>query len=129
MQAKDILEKAIKKAIDGGWSGKILGITVRVQSNGILRLENHTTTEEWSVEEIIFNHNFASALWPGFLGYIPGINENDDNPEEYWKLMNSQINWGQNEGGAAYFKGLLCDFHLQQMVIADDPVKYLGDNI
>lgn len=49
---------------------------------------------------IIFNHGFAKALWPG-----PNKNYPEYGPE------------------------FLFEWHLQRMVIAGDPIKYLGENI
>jgi len=49
--------------------------------------------------ETIFNHDFAKAFW--------GEHDNQ-------MAMTAQPNW---------------QYHLQQMVIADDPIKYLGENI
>ncbi len=52
--------------------------------------------------DIIFDHKFAKALW-------------GDEPLHRIKLTEPLMeNWG---------------YHLQQMVIADDPIAYLGQNI
>ena len=103
MTNKQILETAIQKAIDGGWRGELLGIVVRIDGAGTVRLENPFTNEEWSVEEIIFNHNFAKALWG---------EERIVNIKNYQALK--RMGW---------------QHHLQQMVIAEDPIAYLGSNL
>lgn len=111
MDRKNILEKAIQKAIDGGWkmpfgsNGHKIQKYVESRPESIVfgykedwqdeyHLEGH-----WSIPELIFNHDFAKALWN----------------EEYkkWPL----------------YKIKNYEFHLQQMVIAEDPIKYLGENI
>jgi hypothetical protein len=140
MTNQQILEKAIQKAIDAGWlkptKKPIKSVVVQLEDGDCYiqfwrGMNDMAWSETWdSYHELIFNHNFAKALWPGYLGYIPGINDdNNNNVEGYWKLMNAQDHWGQDEGGAAFFKGKLYEYHLQQMVIADDPIKYLGENL
>ena len=72
---------------------------------------------EWSVKEIvkggeydIFNHEFAKALWGNHLKVAGFYKHNIDNGNTGFILEGWQ-------------------YHLQQMVIADDPIQYLGDNI
>lgn len=55
-------------------------------------------------EQIVFNHDFAKALWGDKLPEQAG--------DYYYNGPNENYLW-----------------HLQQMVIADDPVKYLGEHI
>jgi hypothetical protein len=59
---------------------------------------------------IIFNHDFAKALWGEADGYIIRA----------FKPNGNQI-YGQE---VPVYK-----VHLQRMVIADDPIAYLGKNI
>lgn len=56
---------------------------------------------------VIFNHDFAKALWPD--SYHKGSVVYGLPP-----LENDVIAW---------------QYHLQHMVIADDPIKYLGKNL
>lgn len=110
MSNQQILEKAIQKAIINGWD-----ILDRSESNGfILRKDAYGNPfVAWTSDpkqedafaqnymEIIFNHDFAKALWgemKGKDGPCPLIFSG-------WK------------------------YHLQQMAIADDPIKYLGENL
>lgn len=92
MTNQEILEKAISKAIDGGWTGLKPSVkeTVEIMLNNRL------------VEAVIFNHRFAKALWTDIRikdkKYIVPTSES-------WKL------------------------HLQNMVIAPDPIAYLGGNL
>jgi hypothetical protein len=64
----------------------------------------------YSVTGLIFNHDFAKALWPGDeIVYRAEVFETPDGiGDEYLAL------W---------------EIRLQQMVISEDPIKYLGDNI
>lgn len=107
MTNKEILEKSIQKAIDGGWV------------DGRVALKETQSIPEWAIPTpvsiaIIFNHNFAKALWGdkemriktdmGYQSAFGGV-----------KLTSVKMSAWKN--------------HLQQMVIADDPIKYLGENI
>jgi hypothetical protein len=100
---KEILTKAIQKAIDGGWR----------YSNG----DSHELPQELYIydeygvyQDIIFNHDFAKALWPRGEykkgEHAPyGIDPNHDGIKAEWQ------------------------YHLQRMVISPDPIKYLGEHL
>ena len=101
MSDQEILEKAIQKAIDGGWKGE------KPHYDDIM--------DQWcvsdgdggyvvpSIIELIFSHDFAKALWGTDDDYIdlPGTYT----PAEKWQG------------------------HLMEMVIADDPIAYLGEHL
>lgn len=102
MSDGEVLEKAIQKAIDNGWD--ILSSTERSGFNvgpsyyggWFVQWSDDPEDENTLIEsdiEVIFNHDFAKALW-GEAPKRPG-----------WQ------------------------YHLQQMVVADDPIKYLGDSL
>jgi len=115
---KEILEKAIRKAIDGGWEeyGKRwqehLDWLHEPEQKEWLKYHDPLETKYTKAYEayfgwegdglcsLIYNQDFAKALW-GISKEIP-------------------IN-GMYIGGYKHY--------LQQMVIADDPIKYLGNNI
>ena len=103
MSNQDILEKAIQKAIDGGLTGYWKERYEKCVDMGELKylVDGNNIEQGETVEKLIFNHDFAKALWGG----------------------------ATNE--AAAFKDSLDEwqYHLQQMVISDDPIKYLGENI
>lgn len=91
MSNQQILEKAIQKALDGGWDiTKVWDDPTyyEVEDDGIYDSRDYYVKERLSAQEIIFNHQFAISLWGK-------------------KPLN----------------------HLKQMVIAEDPIKYLGENI
>ncbi len=65
-----------------------------------------------SEADIIFDHQFAKALWP-----------DPEMPlEAFMSGTKAHKEWQEN-GGDDW------KYHLQQMVIADDPIKYLGENL
>lgn len=101
MSAKEILEKAIQKAIDGGW--RPVGHDH----------EHPNIISDLSMDGVdkcyIFNHDFARALWgEEWIEDFPFASEGS------YKYSEIQVSWKK---------------HLQQMVISEDPIKYLGDNL
>lgn len=109
MTDKEILEKAIQKAIDGGWDAygwKHFTVTV----GGVAWHDDEpytpgTKANHDQVESLIFNHDFAKALWgeEWYRGITPDMPAPDH--KQTWQ------------------------HHLQQMVISEDPIKYLGNNL
>jgi hypothetical protein len=103
---KAILEKAIQKAIDGGWDTTHFHTTKGSYKHPD-ESEFHDILGDWhkiSPLDIIFNHDFAKALW--------GEEVND-----------------KSNGDDHLFYAPWWKYHLSHMVISDDPIKYLGDNI
>lgn len=106
MTNKEILEKAIQKAIDGGWDytdfetfmwNEDASVKKKAQEIAEEALYRGDERQYFNVNDLIFNHDFAKALWPNKV--------HDGLERELWKG------------------------HLQNMVIAEDPIKYLGENI
>lgn len=98
MTNQQILEKAIQKVMDGGWS------TFGVSPSKPIEVDENLLIGEfknWHYPDIIFLHDFAKALW--------GEQEQDWDGEGY-----TTPDW---------------QYHLQQMVIAEDPIAYLGENM
>ena len=58
MTNKEILQKAIDKAIDGGWEQEQPTFSGRPEWPNI-----HIRADDYSPKDIIFNHEFAKALW------------------------------------------------------------------
>lgn len=113
MTKQQILEKVIQKAIDGGWK-------YPNQFSGIPEsYANWLLPDRYP--QLIFNPDFAKALW---------------GEEDEWTTTKCTC------GGRIHPLMDMHDpeckrvkanrgykFHLQQMVIAEDPIKYLGDNL
>lgn len=121
MNNSEILEKAIQKAIDGGlpfdrsWSIDPSGrwVIINLPSG-----EDSIRSITHPYEQVIFNHDFAKALW--------GIDKHD--------IEFPLDDYGSKDCGNC--KGSFLDsptrcwqYHLQQMVIAEDTIKYLGENL
>lgn len=103
MNNQEILTKAIEKAIANGWRpwGKTKPADVWV-----LCFELEYGKE--IARSLIFSHPFAKALWG----------------EE--QLYTEREAWEGNFKVRVHMTAW--QLHLQQMVIADDPIKYLGEN-
>lgn len=98
---KEILEKSIRKAIQSGFNAEIKDGWVTCR--GLCARLDCTAPYD-----IIFNHDFAKALW----GELPKRSADMyDCPKDEIGQVGT-YNW---------------EHHLQQMVIADNPVEYLGE--
>lgn len=121
MTNRQTLTKAIQKAIDGGWDPALItngwGMDdwrkPEVDENG--DISQYDGDDSWKTlpkEALIFNHDFAKALWgeewksAELLPHIP--------PKDTYRVGTITPCW---------------QFHLQAMVIADDPIKYLGEHL
>lgn len=105
MMNVEILTKAIEKAIAGGW--------VRKRPLPNLGPDNLAYDAlKFGIpyaNTIIFNHDFAKALW------------GEDTRKITVTLDTHNV---RQEVKTAYWQ-----YHLQQMVIAEDPIEYLGSTI
>lgn len=105
MSNQEILQKAISKAIDKGW-GDGRGWTWTKSEAGM-----KVAVEEMQSKKLYFNQDFAKALW--------------GEPK--------QVNIGKRDAGGMRAFGqpqtLGWQDHLQNMVIADDAIEYLGEHL
>lgn len=107
MTNQEILEKARKKALVNGWKPKFYVVyTIKDATEPIVESAAAQELEWRNIAPVLFEKDFAKALWGEEL-ITSGSDSLDDS---YWELESWQ-------------------YHLQQMVIADDPIKYLGENI
>lgn len=110
MTNEQILTKAIEKAITGGWKIEDFryGGEMSVESVYYWFDDDHG---DLSVNDVIWRHDFAKALWGEEL-------------IEWWEGKMRKINPEDEVIGSKAWQ-----WHLRQMVIADDPIKYLGENL
>ena len=103
MTNQAILEKAVHKAIENGW-------------------DNSSLSGDWEEDVnnyklFIYDHDFAKAIWPagrcicGETHNRGGIIEIGPGKTTLHEL---EKDW---------------QYHLQQMVISEDPIQYLGEHI
>lgn len=120
MSNQQILTKAIEKAIAGGWkSFDSFRKTERFSVDNTLSvtIEDNTAIGHYDYQTIIFNHDFAKALWGKEERHYPTQAELN---ESYRGAIAGELYNVTNKGW---------QYHLQQMVIADDPIKYLGEHL
>lgn len=108
MTNQEILEKAIQKAIDRGWHTEAMDF-YDYDEDGEIVLTYYSQTLDPLL--FIYNHDFAKALW--------GKKKRDFVSDELIDAGNEDC-WYYCEPWK---------YHLMHMVIADDPIKYLGENI
>jgi hypothetical protein len=102
MTNKEILQKAIEKAI----------------ANGLEFGTEPYTSEEIQYKvyyEIIFSHDFAKAFWGSREFESYGIDKELDSAPQVGCMNADEVN----------FCGAIWEYHLQQMVLEDAPIKYL----
>lgn len=109
MDNYEILEKAVQKAINNGWKRQATGHRTKAELNQIYWNDRFT---------IIYNHDFAKALWGDGRHRYEWLDDD---------IVYEQKLWDADDGLS--FGGKLWQFHLQQMVVAPDPIKYLGENL
>lgn len=109
MTNEQILEKAISLAIDGGWEDNMFEVMHYTHEHSKI------ATPEF-LYQLIFNHQFAKALWGEKPPLQRRVYEKDYKGNRQLRLRGKRT-------------GIAWQYHLQQMVIADDPIKYLGENI
>lgn len=110
MTNSDKLQKLIERAIENGWQDNNW-TTIRWLPEDYPKNIAEAAFGMHRVNELIFNHDFAKVLWSEEPHYIHGgyFHEKD------WHKDNvpMPINYSHWQ------------YHLQQMVIADDPIDYI----
>jgi len=116
MTNKQILKRAIEKAIGGGfltpmekievkrYPTKVSDLKIYIYGNGYI-----PSPMEFNIYNVIFSHNFAKAFW------------GEEKIEPYEK-------YDPYTGGICPQPNKFCfkwQYHLQQMVLEEDPIKYL----
>lgn len=117
MTNTEILTKAIQKAIGRGLDFKLLYFDLT--EGGLINSIDDFMTWLWERANnndklsLIFNHDFAKALWG-----------------EGKTVYRAEVFESPTEGEAGFDEYLdAWEYHLQMMVIAEDPIKYLGEHL
>jgi len=103
MTKQTILKKAIEKAIKNGWENPLEG---KIATGG-LDLNPELPLSEYF---IIFSHDFAKAFWK--------LNKAKDWVS--WRFEGNEVPGDRRTGAMTGW----C-YHLSQMVLEKDPIKYL----
>lgn len=124
MNDKKILEKAMQKAINRGWGGFDMNSPWHVDPTAYFVY--HTIAGESFASHMyqyIYSQDFAKALW----------GEDKKNPAklivEYSIIKVPEGMDVSLEQAREDYEVKEWQYRLQQMVISDDPIKYLGENI
>lgn len=133
-----ILEKAIQKAIDGGWNRASNTSNVEYKNSmGVVVFSyiGSNVVDAYDPYRIIFNHDFAKALW-GVEWHYEQVCPSCKGKYSFWdgddgyglpaKFCGQD---GKKLKKVKHIEYNIWQYHLQQMVIAEDPIKYLGGNI
>jgi len=103
---QEILARAIQKALDSGWIPIVFGVDP-------LEIERRNTKfiiEGTDPRAYIYSHDFAKALWG----------------ENTW-IDPVSLEVGVMRHVSPHLP--IWQYHLQQMVVAENPIKYLGENL
>lgn len=117
MNNQEILKRAMHKAVDNGLTGywaDRFEFCLKLGEMGYF-VDGNNLEDGKSLESLLYDHEFAESLWgEDFIDdgeltgrlYVGGGMAKEPKPViPKWKVM------------------------LQQMVIADDPIKYLGEHL
>lgn len=123
MTTKDKLQKLIEKAVEGGWKpidAEILGVrvveatpriyvTIECKIKTITSyFDDETEAGRMYIGEIIFNHDFAKALFGEESKWVvTSVAHFDRSMTAHNKIVSN------------------AEHHLQQAVISEDPISYL----
>ena len=131
MTNKEILEKAIVKAINNGFSFSHIypalvddSYEIHDGDGDVVFYNDAYRPNPWSMsfERLVFNHDFTRALW-------------GDDIRKYRVSYDYKATLTSGGGSSAKAHLMVVpaldewQYHLQQMVISKDPIEYLGDNI
>lgn len=112
MTDQEILTKAIENAQNNGYLGDELnGLERKTLMSNYSKVLGKQIMFRWWSYSIIFSHDFAKAFW----------GEADD---ESKLPSNSSINLSPSTGPYE-FNRAGWQYHLQQMVLEENPIKYL----
>lgn len=112
---QEILEKAIEKAEKNGWTKNYKIKMTWLNDDGSRRITAKVTVDDWDTfAPIIFDHDFAKALW---------------GEEPYAKVVWPHPDYNVKTGAKELVFTSYWQYHLQRMSIAENPIKYLAENI
>ena len=108
----DIIEKAQKNGYCPEWKFShtdAMGYSMTLRKQAPKEPGVANVTHLLSVDTILFDHTFAAAIWP------------DDDQVYYGQTRKTEMEWQITELKR-------WQYHLQQMVLAEDPIAYLESN-
>jgi len=112
MTDKQILKKAIEKAVKNGYDNILENLTIYVNEEGIIEGTDGRDRYRYHINEIIFSHSFAKAFW-------------GDNLMQVTSIMDECLYDDVYDDGVSYYELPAWQCHLQQMVLEKEPLKYI----
>lgn len=112
MSNQEILEKARNKAIKNGWAGSPF-------------IDNASEYAKLAESKLLTDIVYGDNWWELVVLFMPP----HDFAKALWGEMPNQKMFSSAPSAKQIFKTKAWQYHLQQMVIAEDPIKYLGDNL
>ena len=106
MNNKDILQKAIEKAVENGYAPTDNGGEVaelKHTNGGCWFFDSNETGSHYDMNDIIFSHDFAKAFW-----------------KEPTEVLIEKAAGHEVYGIADW------EYHLQQLALAKDRLEYIG---
>jgi len=110
MNKEEILKKAIEKAVKNNWeivNQKVVDYEIDEFDNIFLFWNDINI--QFDIFEIIFSHDFAKAFWG----------------EEEIEVEIVENFIGKKNNDHIYYYQSSWRYHLQQMILEEDPIKYL----
>lgn len=102
MTDKQVLETAIQRAVDNGWKGY-------KYENANKEAARYIPDGYVVQERLLFNHEFAKALWT-------------DKPVHYYDIVDLD-----NGGTTETVTMPMFHYHLKQLAVAEDRIAYLRE--
>jgi len=120
MKQEEILASAIKKAERGGFDIEAFSAVEVFSVGDIYKEYARLTITEGRVYELVFSHPFAIALY----GTGNAVNQFDREPRVCDEMEKHGYHSFDRSSGIV-FNGEDWKHHLTQMVLSEDPMKYL----
>jgi hypothetical protein len=114
MTNEQILQKAVEKAKASGWNMFDLHDIDEwwvVDEVLCIRYESESFLGHYSVNDVVFSHSFAKAFWGEQLRRI-----------DCYDLPNFET---EDPQGAHWYSLPAWQYHVQRLVLADEPLRYL----
>ena len=113
-----ILHKAIEKAVRNGYDLKL----VRVEGHTVVE-SRYDTEFEWHYTTLIFGHDFAKAFWGEGKTWVCSCGYSGE-------YKTDKDGWPDNphpcDHGSYGHTVIAWQYHLQRMVLEEDPLQYLA---
>lgn len=127
MISEEILKKAIEKAVENGYKLPFLLSNDNNFKTILINIDTKTFCDnsvlKFAINGLFFSQDFAKAFW-GEEIKIFELEDICDGTDNFYGFGGKLI-YSYTEGGSIKYEGKSWKYHLQQMVLEEDPIKYL----